>query len=271
MSMPLHFVLVRHGESEANFARDHARKGNDAYFTDEYRKRADRSSRLTPKGEKQAAAAGKWIQRFIFETHLPDGFGRYDCSPYTRTMETAGTLGLPSANWRLSYLLRERDWGDIEGLTKDEFAKNYPDSLAKQKRDPLLWKPPGGESIMEMTESRVREVYDTCHRELSDSSFLGVTHGEFMWGNRYALEHPTIEEWMEWEKDPDQDLHNCQILHYTRVNPETGEIAKNISWFRSVDPYNNPDSPGEWQTIIKRRFNNDQLLDFAQIMPRLFE
>jgi broad specificity phosphatase PhoE len=270
MSMPLHFVLVRHGESEANLARDYAKKGNDTYFTDEYRKRADRLSRLTPKGVEQAAAAGKWIQKFIIEPYLPNGFERYYCSPYTRTMETAGSLGLPNADWRLSFLLRERDWGDIEGLTRDEFAKTYPDSIAKQKRDPLLWKPPGGESIMEMTESRVREVYDMCHRELADSSVINVTHGEFMWGNRYALEHPTIDEWMEWEKDPKQDLHNCQILHYSRVNPQSGEISKNIEWFRSVDPYNEPDTAGEWQQIIKREFTNSQLLDFAESMPRLF-
>lgn len=124
---------------------------------------------------------------------------------------------------------------------------------------------------MEMTESRVREVYDMLHRELSDSSVISVTHGEFMWGNRYALEHPTIDEWMEWEKDPNQDLNNCQILHYTRINPTTGEISKNIEWFRSVDPYNSPDSAGEWQHIVKRQFDNSQLLDFAQTLPRLFE
>jgi hypothetical protein len=124
---------------------------------------------------------------------------------------------------------------------------------------------------MEMTETRVREMYDMFHRELSDKSVICVTHGEFMWGNRYALEHPTIEEWMQWENDPAEDLHNCQVFHYTRVNPDTGEIADNISWFRSVDPYNQPNEPGEWRAIKKRHYSNEQLLDLAARTTRLFE
>jgi broad specificity phosphatase PhoE len=269
--MPLHFVLVRHGESEANLARDFAKHGDETMFTEEYRKRADRLSRLTTKGTEQAQAAGAWIKRFVLDEYLPDGFERYLCSPFTRTMETAGHLDLENAIWRLSFLLRERDWGDIEGLTRSEFKETYPDSAAKQARDPLLWKPPGGESIMEMTETRIREMYDMFHRELAEKSVITVTHGEFMWGNRYALEHPTIDEWMEWEHDPKQDLHNCQILHYTRVNPETGEISKNMGWFRSVNPVTEADNPGTWKRIVRRDFTNDDLLDFAKEMPRLFE
>ena len=269
--MPFHFVLVRHGESEANVARDYAKKGDTSFFTEEYRKRADRLSRLTSKGDAQARAAGEWIRKNIVEDYLPDGFTRYYCSPYNRTMETAAHLGLQQADWRISFLLRERDWGDIEGLTRKEFVTHYPDSARKQELDPLLWKPPGGESIMEMTETRVREMYDMFHRELSDKSVICVTHGEFMWGNRYALEHPTIEEWMQWEKDPSEDLHNCHILHYTRVHPETGEVANNISWVRSVDPYNNPESKGDWREIIRRKFTNDELLELANRTARLFE
>jgi len=60
--MPIDLLLVRHGESEGNVAMSLSRKGDDRYFTPEFRNRHSSSYRLTPQGEAQAMAAGAWIR-----------------------------------------------------------------------------------------------------------------------------------------------------------------------------------------------------------------
>jgi broad specificity phosphatase PhoE len=120
MSMPNHLVLVRHGLSEGNFAREMAKKGDDTYFDDNFRERPGHEWRLMPEGVNQARKAGLWIQEHIIQEYGLPGFDRYVYSPHRRTRETAASLNLPNAGWRLNRMLRERSWGEIEDLSREE-------------------------------------------------------------------------------------------------------------------------------------------------------
>ena len=79
----------------------------------------DRSWRLTATGRKQADCIGRWL---VSQQQL---FDRYMVSPYVRTRETAATMALPKAKWEENRVLRERSWGEINTITKDEFKTNY--------------------------------------------------------------------------------------------------------------------------------------------------
>jgi hypothetical protein len=112
------------------------------------------------------------------------------------------------------------------------------------------------------------------HREMDGQTFIGVTHGETIEVGRVILERLLIPEWLEQEKDPDYKLSNCQILHYTRIDPETGQDAGRLLWRRSVCPWVESKSwqDGDWQHFdIDRRFSDDQLLAMAALNPPLLE
>jgi broad specificity phosphatase PhoE len=271
--MPSHLVLSRHGESEANVIRAALKDGDDSLFTSaDFQSRADHEHRLTLRGIEQAKAAGEWITRFIMQQYDLDFFDQYHCSPYMRPMETAGHMGLPlpeNDGWRLTYLVRERDYGEMEALTREEFKRQYPNSDRKRTIDPMFWTPPGGESAAGVAESRVREQHDAMARKIPGGSAIIVTHNDYMWATRIALERPTPRQWRAWEQDPSQKMYNGHVLHFTDMHPTTGEVMPSIQFLRSVCPWKDPDNPGTWQEIPRHRYANDELLGMVATMPRI--
>jgi broad specificity phosphatase PhoE len=267
MAMPNRLVEVRHGESEGNVATRGGKKGDFSLFTDEFRERPGHDWRLTPKGVEQAQAAGRWIQRFV----LGEGeqFDKFYVSPHRRTRETAGNLALNNALWLKVPRLRERDWGDIENISRQEFAEKYPDSAHKKEIDSLYWRPPGGESIAQVGETRVQRFFETLHREAAEQNVIAVTHGEFIWATRFELERMDHERWAISEKDAAQKIKNCQVVEWSRLDPETGAQSPKILWVRSVCPWETPDSPGEWQHIERRGYTSEELLTEVELLPRL--
>jgi broad specificity phosphatase PhoE len=254
MAMPEDLVLVRHGHSEGNLAVDKSKQGDDSLYTQEFREIPGHRWRLTPEGVEQAKTAGKWIVE-----NFPDGFFRYYVSSYVRTKETAANLGLPDAEWRIDPRLRERDWGDINAVPRSEFEELYSQNAKMKKIDSLYWRPPGGESIADV-RLRIRNIFDTIHRECADRQVLIVTHGETMWATRAQLEYMQDEEWVEADKDPKQKLLNAHVIHYSRKDPSTGVIAKNMNWVRRICPYALGTDTG-WLPINRRIFTNNELLE----------
>lgn len=59
MGMPDRLVLVRHGLSEGNYARDMSKSGDMSYFDDNFRERPGHEWRLMPEGVEQAKRAGQ--------------------------------------------------------------------------------------------------------------------------------------------------------------------------------------------------------------------
>ena len=258
MPMPNDLVLVRHGESDGNVVTHAARQGDLTGYTEAFATTPGHQWRLTAMGRLQAAVIGAWVtQTFPALTTDQAGvaapgvddravgdaperpgtsFDRCYVSPYVRTRETAGHMGLPGSRWLMNRALRERDWGDIGSMPRQRFAANYPDNARMKERDPLYWAPPGGESIAHVAEDRVRNVLATLQRECEGGSVLMVTHGELMWAFRMVLERWNDEDFCRYDKDEAQKIHNCMAWHYTRVNPVTGAIASRLSWVRSATP-----------------------------------
>lgn len=169
---------------------------------------------------------------------------------------------------------RERSWGEIEDLSREEHAELYPRNYAWQQRDKLHWAPPGGESIVQISDGRVREFFDTLHRDHDEkgvNAVIAVTHGEWMWAARLALEYMFNEDWEAIDGDPNEKINNCQTVEYTRLEPETGERADYLKWMRSVDAGNGETGPGVWRESARKILTNDQLLAQVEQLPRLWE
>jgi len=63
--------------------------------------------------------------------------------------------------------------------------------------------------------------------------------GNLMMAFRVRMEKLSTRQFQQLEtsNNPHDGLHFCQILHYSRKNPKTGEIAPIPMWMRSVCPW----------------------------------
>jgi alpha-ribazole phosphatase len=73
-------------------------------------------------------------------------FDRCFVSPMQRCMETRALVA-GSIPFAIEPALREVDFGEWEGKTVEWAEHNVPDLLAARRRDPVRFRPPGGESI----------------------------------------------------------------------------------------------------------------------------
>ncbi|MGO1950884.1 MAG: histidine phosphatase family protein [Mycobacteriaceae bacterium] len=267
--MPKNLILVRHGQSEANVIQKADKAGDQALFSEETMLVADRSWRLTAAGVAQAQAAGDWIQRNV------EGLDRCITSPFVRTRETAANLGLPEARWEENRVVRERSWGEISPLPRKVFEEQYAHNALLKERDPLYWAPPAGESIANVAENRVRNLLSTLHRESSEQNVLVVTHGDFMWSTRLVLERWSDEEFLHYDQDPSLTIFNCTVVHYTRVDPVTGEIAPWMRWVRQAHPWPDRVNGGwrmveeDWEFFDRDYLSNGDLAAIAEEQSRL--
>ena len=123
-------------------------------------------------------------------------FDRYLVSPYVRTRETAATMALPKAKWEETRVLRERSWGEINTITKDDFKTNYARNWMFKNTDPLYWRPPAGESIADVAENRVHNLLTSLNRKSDAESVVMVSHGDLMLALMLTLEDLSDEEFM---------------------------------------------------------------------------
>jgi len=77
--------------------------------------------------------------------------------------------------------LRERGFGEWEGMTFEEIQKRWPDAFRAWTEDPLRHSPPGGESTLEVRD-RVMEALDKILSEvqIGSKSFKVVQDGLMM-------------------------------------------------------------------------------------------
>lgn len=256
MGMPNNLVLVRHGESEANVAQRLEKRGECDKIPKAFYDRHDWQHRLSEKGVGQAEAAGRWILENLGS--IDAYFDRRYVSPFIRTRETALHLGgLGLENWLKDDRLIERSWGTYGATPFDVRAEQFPHTERQRAGSTLYSHMDNGESIGYGTVFRVRNWLDTLHRDMDGKNALAVTHGEFMWSVRFALEGMLPEEWDQNDSDKQQKMWNCTVLHYTRVNPEDPEdIRPALNWRRLIYPTNVARSPfnGEWRPINAKRY-----------------
>ena len=259
--LPYNLVMVRHGFSEANlFQKGTFPDGTPAPpKPEEFGSRHDSNMRLSSLGVEQAKIAGDWLRA----NNLAD-FQLHYASPHTRTQETAGYLRL-GGNWRLDDRLRERDWGEMSHLSKEEAAEKYPESIRLKEMNEWYWKPPGGESLATGVRARFSSMMDSLYRRRGIESVIAVTHGELIRTAQFAIERMTPDQWLKMNDDPAYSVANTMILQYSRVSPHTGIVRDNFHWRRAVCPWDESKSwdGGEWIEFDIKTFTDDELIASA--------
>ncbi len=152
-------VLIRHGESQWNL---------------ENRFTGWVDVELSPKGEKEARAAGEKLQRFQFDCAFTSVLKRAQHT-LRIVLEVLGQTGIPIQE---NQALNERMYGDLQGLNKAETAKKFGEEQVKIWRRSFDVPPPGGESLKD-TAARVLPYYESqiFPALLARKTVLVVAHG----------------------------------------------------------------------------------------------
>jgi broad specificity phosphatase PhoE len=260
---PRELVFVRHGESEANVVLQAAKKGDHSGYTDEFRNKPNSEMELSKRGVEQAIIAGEWIRNNINGGY----FSQYFTSSFRRAMHTAGHLHLPEAEsekvWKIRDYLREQSYGYFDGLTAEELSMKYPEFMALKDRDGVYWQRLGGESMADLVFRAKLGIVTTMYREAPEANAIAVAHGNLLWAIRMVLEGLTYPDYerLDNPNNPLDKIQNCQILQYTRINPnDPNDVANNFAWMRSVCPWDTSLSNNEWQTIQRQKHTNSDLL-----------
>ena len=159
-----YLVLLRHGQSEWNLAN----KFTGFHDVD-----------LTEKGEAEAKSAGAMLKDAGIT------FDKVFSSTQTRANRTAeivlneaGQGDLLQGMVRHPHL-RERDYGDLTGLNKDETREKYGEEQVHIWRRSYDVAPPGGECLKDVVEKRVRPYFTEEIKPLVDEgkNILIAAHG----------------------------------------------------------------------------------------------
>jgi probable phosphoglycerate mutase len=207
---PVELLLVRHGESAGNVARDDAElRGLDRIHIDA---RRDPDVPLSPLGEQQAEALGRWL------SEQPPGRRPTAvlASPYVRAFRTAGialrAAGLSEVPLRIDERLRERELGVLDRLTRRGIEHEFPEQARlRSTLGKFYHRPPGGESWCDVI-LRLRSVLETVSRELRGERVLIVCHSAVVLCFRYLLEQMTEEQILAVDRAV--DVANCSVTSY---------------------------------------------------------
>jgi broad specificity phosphatase PhoE len=78
----------------------------------------------------------------------------------------------PALPFTIEEALHEVHFGDWEGKTAEWLERHQPDELARRRRDPATFRPPGGESFEDVAQ-RVRTLLE---RIRADGATLVIGH-----------------------------------------------------------------------------------------------
>jgi broad specificity phosphatase PhoE len=136
-------LLIRHGESAGNVAREQAESDGAEVIDTPWR---DPDAPLSEHGVAQATALGKWLAELPADRRPAHVWS----SPYLRARDTAGialdTAGL-GVRVRIDERLRDRELGVLDRLTSSGVRARHPDEAQRRRwLGKLYYRPPGGES-----------------------------------------------------------------------------------------------------------------------------
>ncbi|MEK7138716.1 MAG: phosphoglycerate mutase family protein, partial [Patescibacteria group bacterium] len=221
--LPVDIVLLRHGQSEGNKAHRASEEGDNRFFTPEFRDKHSRNFRLTDLGIRQAKTAGEWLKQ-----NVPMPLDRFYVSDYIRAKETAVYLDLSGAEWKDEIGLRERDLALMDNLPDDEKKHPFELEVRQHEIDPFFSYPAGGSESVAALIFRVKtDLVAHLARECSDKRVMIVCHGHVMRALQFLFEKLSHDDFIRLDssKEPADKLRNCQVIWYTRRDPETGKIA----------------------------------------------
>jgi 2,3-bisphosphoglycerate-dependent phosphoglycerate mutase len=222
---PSQLLLVRHGESAGNIARDLAESQGHPFIDIAQR---DMDVELSVRGQEQAAALRPWLRRDDF---TPDFVL---ASPYVRAEGTAliATEGLGRAIV-LDERLREREFGMLDRLTRRGIEERFPEQASARARlGKFYHRPPGGESWCDVG-LRVRSSLDTISRQYAGQRVVVVSHEVVILMFCFVLQHLREKEVLELAKA--HPLANCSVTRFVAGPDDTEMTLEKFGDTEAVD------------------------------------
>lgn len=217
-------LLVRHGESVGNVAREQAEGGAGPPAEVIPIDQRDPDVPLSNLGRDQATALGAHL------AELPDTrIVAFWSSPYVRAVQTAqlaaGRAGL-TVPLRLDERLRDRELGILDRLTSAGVAARFPDEAARRRfLGKMYYRPPGGESWADVALRLRSFVLDLDRTPTGDAAgdagggvggtALIATHDAVILLFRYVLEGLTEQEVLDIAAQ--QSVGNASVTRLERV------------------------------------------------------
>jgi len=219
---PARLLLIRHGESAGNVARQRAYDRRAAVIEVAER---DMDVALSDLGREQARDLGRWL-RTVDEAQQPTAVLS---SPYARAEQTAllalaecgGAVGaLPV---RLDERLRDRDFGVLDRLTGRGITERHPEQAELRARLGRFYhRPPGGESWTDVL-LRLRSVQVTLAAEYAGENVVVFAHDIVVKCFRYLLEGLTEREVLTLSDTT--EIANCSLTSY-RFGPGGASLTR---------------------------------------------
>ena len=233
-------LIVRHGESAGNVARNLAEAAGHPIIDIAMR---DVDVPLSPLGERQAKALGRWFGA-LPESERPTVVL---ASPYLRARETA-RLAMEAAELDpddvpliVDERLREKEFGILDRLTNHGIRSHYPKESERYRLlKKFYYRPPGGESWCDVI-LRLRSVIDTMTRDYRRERVLVVGHQVVVHCFRYLIERMTEEQILAIDRM--HNLANCSVTSY-EFDPTLGKRGKMaLRLFNFVAPLEEAGAP----------------------------
>jgi glucosyl-3-phosphoglycerate phosphatase len=205
-------ILVRHGESAGNVAREAAEAdGAEAIAIDE----RDPDVPLSDQGRQQATALGRWLADLPAEQAPTSVWS----SPYVRAEDTVRTALAQTPlrlDVRLDERLRDRELGILDRLTGRGVTARYPDEAQRRRHlGKLYYRPPGGESWADVV-LRLRSFVADLEAAAVPGTALVATHDAVIMLLRYVLEGLTEQQLLDVAAR--QSVGNASVTRLAR-NP----------------------------------------------------
>lgn len=181
---------------------------------------------LSPLGETQAAALGRWFAALPPDRRPTAVF----TSPYLRARQTTAAIAdagglIDGACREIDERLREKEFGILDRLTHTGILERFPEQAeARERTGKFYHRPPGGESWCDVI-LRLRSLLDTLslHHAEPGSRVLVVAHQVVVLCLRYLIEGMTEEQILAI--DGAGDVANCGVTEYT-LDPAPGAPGK---------------------------------------------
>jgi broad specificity phosphatase PhoE len=204
-------VLVRHGESTGNVAREEAEQSGADAIPVEAR---DADVPLSPLGHQQAQAFGEWAG-----AQWRDAPVEVWSSPYARALQTAQTaLASAHASWPLwvDERLRDKELGVLDTLTSAGVRRRFPEEDQRRRwLGKFYYRSPGGESWADLV-LRIRSFLVDRNSVATAGPTMIFTHDAVIMLFCYVCLGLDERRLLAWAKST--NIGNCSVTRLVRAD-----------------------------------------------------
>lgn len=212
-------IVVRHGESTANVAREHAEASGAELIPVEAR---DADVPLSDVGLRQAEALGRWLAQLPADARPTAAWS----SPYVRARQTAQAALAAAGSPLETYVderLRDKELGVLNALTSHGVRTRFPMEADRRRwLGKFYYRAPGGESWADMA-LRLRSVLADLDRDEDGERVLVVTHDAVVMLLRYICEG--LDEQSVLELAVSATIVNTGLTRLVRISRRRWQVA----------------------------------------------